>query len=152
MSSAAPLRPRPESVSQRLFLLAHQGNEADLVGELDSLSEADASAALSAIVCDGEGQMMTTVIAAAKEGHHKVVQVLVDKYKSDLAQRGTVKLDMHLIQGQLDTLQPHFCVLLHDSHGSRCECALVRIRRRTPQGRIDPRRSRGRRQPDVSEK
>lgn len=39
------------------------------------------------------------MIVAARYGHNKVVKMLVDKFKPNLEQEGTVKFDGYVIEG-----------------------------------------------------
>lgn len=53
----------------------------------------------SVLVCDGEGQMMTSLIVAARKGHKDVVKYLVEVVGVDVEQAGSVRKGNHLIQG-----------------------------------------------------
>lgn len=48
---------------------------------------------------DQKGQRTSLFIIAARHGQDKVVKMLLDKYKPDLEQEGTVKFDGYIIEG-----------------------------------------------------
>lgn len=48
---------------------------------------------------DEYGQRGTPLIIAARCGHDKVVKMLIDKFKPDMEQEGTVKFDGYIIEG-----------------------------------------------------
>lgn len=46
-----------------------------------------------------DGQRCTSLIVAARYGQNRVVKMLIDKFKPDLEQEGTVKFDGYVIDG-----------------------------------------------------
>lgn len=50
-------------------------------------------------VLEDDGQRCTPLIVAARYGHNKVVRMLLDKFKPDLEQEGTVKFNGYVIEG-----------------------------------------------------
>lgn len=49
-------------------------------------------------VLEDNGQRCTPLIVAARYGHNKVVRMLLDKFKPDLEQEGTVKFNELVIE------------------------------------------------------
>nr|CAD7201563.1 unnamed protein product [Timema douglasi] len=50
-------------------------------------------------VVEEDGQRCTPLIIAARQGHEKVVKMIVQKFKPDLEQEGIVKFDGYVIEG-----------------------------------------------------
>lgn len=50
-------------------------------------------------VVDREGQRCTPLIVAARNGHEKVIKVLLSKFSPDIEQEGSVKVDSYIIEG-----------------------------------------------------
>lgn len=50
-------------------------------------------------VLEDDGQRCTPLIIAARYGHSKVVRTLLEKFKPDLEQEGTVKFNGYVIEG-----------------------------------------------------
>lgn len=44
-----------------------------------------------------DGEKCTLLIVAARRGHYQVVKMLIDKFKPDLEQEGTVQFDGYMI-------------------------------------------------------
>lgn len=50
-------------------------------------------------VLQEDGQRCTPLIVASRFGHDRVVKMLLDKFKPDLEEEGTVKFDGYVIEG-----------------------------------------------------
>ncbi|KAJ8881205.1 hypothetical protein PR048_017678, partial [Dryococelus australis] len=50
-------------------------------------------------VVDEDGQKCTPLIIAARQGHDKVVKMMLQEFKQDIEQEGTVKFDGYVIEG-----------------------------------------------------
>ena len=50
-------------------------------------------------VVDGEGQRCTPLTIAARHGHEKVVKVILSRFRPDIEQEGSVKVDSYVIEG-----------------------------------------------------
>lgn len=66
---------------------------------LSDKSDADVNHLINQKVLEDEGQRCTPLIVAARYGHNKVVRMLLDKFKPDLEQEGTVKFNGYVIEG-----------------------------------------------------
>lgn len=50
-------------------------------------------------VIDYEGHKCTPLIIAARNGHDKVVKIILSKFEPDIEQEGSVKVDNYVIEG-----------------------------------------------------
>lgn len=66
---------------------------------LNDKSDADVNHLINQKVLEDDGQRCTPLIVAARYGHNKVVRMLLDKFKPDLEQEGTVKFNGYVIEG-----------------------------------------------------
>ncbi|XP_046629470.1 protein fem-1 homolog B isoform X1 [Neodiprion virginianus] len=87
-----------QSLMNRVYYAARDGMAISLY---DILSERGdhLDQLLNQTVIEDDGQHCTPLIVAARYGHSRVVKMLVDKFKPDLEQEGTVKFDGYVIQG-----------------------------------------------------
>lgn len=66
---------------------------------LSDKCDVDVNYLINQKVLEDEGQRCTPLIVAARYGHNKVVRMLLDKFKPDLEQEGTVKFNGYVIEG-----------------------------------------------------
>lgn len=66
---------------------------------LSDKSDVDVDHLINEKVLEDDGQRCTPLIIAARYGHNKVVRMLLDKFKPDLEQEGTVKFNGYVIEG-----------------------------------------------------
>lgn len=81
-----------ESLSGYVYKAASEGRVLTLAALLHNHSEGEVRYLL-AHVTQVAGQRSTPLIIAARNGHDKVVRLLVDHYKVDTEQTGTVRFD-----------------------------------------------------------
>lgn len=87
-----------ESLSGYVYKAASEGRVLTLAALLHNHSEGEVRYLL-AHVTQVAGQRSTPLIIAARNGHDKVVRLLVDHYKVDTEQTGTVRFDGYVIDG-----------------------------------------------------
>ncbi|KAF7989575.1 hypothetical protein HCN44_008249 [Aphidius gifuensis] len=78
--------------------MAKDGLSMALYTHLSEKSD-DVSNSLINQVVEQDGQRTSPFIIAARHGQDKVIKMLLDKYKPDLEQEGTVKFDGYIIEG-----------------------------------------------------
>lgn len=81
-----------ESLAGYVYKAASEGRVLTLAALLLNHSEAETQFLLS-YVTHLSGQRSTPLIIAARNGHDKVVRLLLDHYKVDTEQTGTVRFD-----------------------------------------------------------
>lgn len=81
-----------ESLAGYVYKAASEGRVLTLAALLLNHNEADTQFLLS-YVTQLSGQRSTPLIIAARNGHDKVVRLLLDHYKVDTEQTGTVRFD-----------------------------------------------------------
>nr|XP_003704502.1 PREDICTED: protein fem-1 homolog B-like isoform X1 [Megachile rotundata] len=86
------------SLLSRVYYAAKDGMAIALYDLLSSKSLEQVNSLINQKVLDEDGQQCTPLIIAAKYGHDKVVKILLDKFKPDLEQEGTVKFDGYVIE------------------------------------------------------
>ncbi|KAL0116467.1 hypothetical protein PUN28_009848 [Cardiocondyla obscurior] len=101
MDTACEVIDEPQqSLVKRIYYLARDGMAIALYSLLNDKSDADCPIDLiNQIVLEDDGQRCTPLIVAARYGHNKVVRMLLDKFKPDLEQEGTVKFNGYVIEG-----------------------------------------------------
>ncbi|KAM4734627.1 protein fem-1 homolog B [Anableps anableps] len=87
-----------ESLAGYVYKAASEGRVLTLAALLLNHSEAETRFLLS-YVTQLAGQRSTPLIIAARNGHDKVVRLLLDHYKVDTEQTGTVRFDGYIIDG-----------------------------------------------------
>ncbi|XP_063333592.1 protein fem-1 homolog B [Pelmatolapia mariae] len=87
-----------ESLAGYVYKAASEGRVLTLAALLLNHSEAETQFLLS-YVTHLSGQRSTPLIIAARNGHDKVVRLLLDHYKVDTEQTGTVRFDGYVIDG-----------------------------------------------------
>lgn len=88
----ATCRVQMESLSGYVYKAASEGRVLTLAALLHNHSEAEVRYLLN-YVTQVAGQRSTPLIIAARNGHDKVVRLLVDHYKVNTEQTGTVRFD-----------------------------------------------------------
>uniref|UniRef100_A0A1A8F6Z2 Protein fem-1 homolog B n=1 Tax=Nothobranchius korthausae TaxID=1143690 RepID=A0A1A8F6Z2_9TELE len=87
-----------ESLAGYVYKAASEGRVLTLAALLLNHSEAETRFLLG-YVTQLPGQRSTPLIIAARNGHDKVVRLLLDHYKVDTEQTGTVRFDGYVIDG-----------------------------------------------------
>ncbi|XP_013884774.1 protein fem-1 homolog B [Austrofundulus limnaeus] len=87
-----------ESLAGYVYKAASEGRVLTLAALLLNHSEPETKYLLS-YVTQVSGQRSTPLIIAARNGHEKVVRLLLDHYKVDTEQTGTVRFDGYVIDG-----------------------------------------------------
>lgn len=88
----ATCRAQMESLAGYVYNAASEGRVLTLAALLLNHSEAETKYLLS-YVTQHAGQRSTPLIIAARNGHDKVVRLLLDHYQVDTEQIGTVRFD-----------------------------------------------------------
>lgn len=88
----ATRRPHMESLAGYVFNAASEGRVLTLAALLLNHTEAETQFLLS-YVTQLAGQKSTPLIIAARNGHDKVVRLLLEHYRVDTEQIGTVRFD-----------------------------------------------------------
>lgn len=88
-----------EQLKYRVYFSAKEGMSIVLSASLNDLESDLIEKLLNEKVCEDDGQQCTPLIVAARQGHDKVVKLMLTKYKPDLEQEGTVKFDGYVIEG-----------------------------------------------------
>ncbi|GAB1861239.1 Protein fem-1-like protein B [Camponotus japonicus] len=100
MDTACEIIDEPQqSLVKRIYYSARDGMAIALYTLLSDKSDADVNYLINQKVLEDEGQRCTPLIVAARYGHNKVVRMLLDKFKPDLEQEGTVKFNGYVIEG-----------------------------------------------------
>jgi len=81
-----------------VYLAARDGHATTVSNLLEAELMQDRDAVVNLTYCDGE-QCCTPLIIAARNGHEKVVEVLLAQYSADVESEGVVKFDGHVIEG-----------------------------------------------------
>lgn len=89
--------PSLTSIITRVYYAAKDGMAIWLYAFLSTKSPEQVNQLINQRVVENDGQC-TPLIIAARCGHDKVVKVLLDKFKPDLEQEGTVKFDRQIIE------------------------------------------------------
>lgn len=94
----ATCRAQMESLAGYVYKAASEGRVLTLAALLLNHSEEETQYLLS-YVTQLSGQRSTPLIIAARNGHDKVVRLLLDHYRVDTEQTGTVRFDGYVIDG-----------------------------------------------------
>ncbi|XP_063221513.1 protein fem-1 homolog B [Bacillus rossius redtenbacheri] len=89
----------PQRLKHRLYYYARDGMAITLFALLADKDRSEVKDLLSEAVVDEDGQKCTPLIIAARQGHDKVVKMLLHEFKQDIEQEGTVKFDGYVIEG-----------------------------------------------------
>uniref|UniRef100_A0A8D8LQC6 Protein fem-1 homolog B n=1 Tax=Cacopsylla melanoneura TaxID=428564 RepID=A0A8D8LQC6_9HEMI len=91
------------SVSQLLkdsiYFAAKDGRAINIYTALEELSVSEIKQLLNETVIDYEGHKCTPLIIAARNGHDKVVKIIISKFEPNIEQEGSVKVDNYVIEG-----------------------------------------------------
>ncbi|CAL1674637.1 unnamed protein product [Lasius platythorax] len=100
MDTACEIIDEPQqSLIKRIYYSARDGMAIALYTLLNDKSDADVNHLINQKVLEDDGQRCTPLIVAARYGHNKVVRMLLEKFKPDLEQEGTVKFNGYVIEG-----------------------------------------------------
>ncbi|XP_043283534.1 protein fem-1 homolog B isoform X2 [Venturia canescens] len=88
-----------ESFINRVYYLAREGMAMYLYLLLMTQTEEQINTLINQKIMQQDGEECTLLTIAARHGHFKVVTMLIDKFKPDLEQEGTVKFDGYVIDG-----------------------------------------------------
>ncbi|KZC09299.1 Protein fem-1 like protein B [Dufourea novaeangliae] len=87
-----------QSLITRVYYAAKDGMAIALYDLLSNKSPEQVDQIINQRVLEKNGQHCTPLIIAARNGHDKVVKILLEKFKPDLEQEGTVKFDGSVIE------------------------------------------------------
>ncbi|XP_012222645.1 protein fem-1 homolog B [Linepithema humile] len=87
-----------QQLINRIYYFARDGLSIALCDLLNKFNT-DANHLINQKVLEDDGQRCTPLIIAARYGHGKVVRTLLEKFKPDLEQEGTVKFNGYVIEG-----------------------------------------------------
>lgn len=88
-----------QSLKNRVYYAARDGMAVTLTALLAEQTEDVIKELVSQEVVDGEGQRCTPLTIAARHGHDKVVKVILSRFRPDIEQEGSVKVDSYVIEG-----------------------------------------------------
>ncbi|XP_026286957.1 protein fem-1 homolog B [Frankliniella occidentalis] len=88
-----------DSLRTRVFHAAKDGMAITLYALLADLSSKTADELLAQLVEEEDGQRSTPLIIAARNGHDKVVKLLISRFRINLEQEGVVKFDGYKVEG-----------------------------------------------------
>nr|CAD7605108.1 unnamed protein product [Timema genevievae] len=95
-----PVRPyKVKTLKERVYYAARDGMAITLFALLSEKKCDIVQELLNQQVVEEDGQRCTPLIIAARQGHEKVVKMIVQEFKPDLEQEGTVKFDGYVIEG-----------------------------------------------------
>lgn len=87
-----------DSLKTRVYYAARDGMAITLYALLADKPRDEVSKMLEQIV-EEDGQKCTPLVIAARNGHDKVVKMLLTKFHPDIEQEGTVRFDGYVIEG-----------------------------------------------------
>nr|CAD7265805.1 unnamed protein product [Timema shepardi] len=87
-----------QTLKERVYYAARDGMAITLFALLSEKCDI-VQELLNQQVVEEDGQRCTPLIIAARQGHEKVVKMIVQKFKPDLEQEGIVKFDGYVIEG-----------------------------------------------------
>ncbi|KAL1502206.1 hypothetical protein ABEB36_007382 [Hypothenemus hampei] len=88
-----------DRLKYKLYHAASNGMSIALYTLLSDMKKNDANQILKENVSDEDGQECNPLVAAARFGREKVVQILLSKFNPDIEQEGVVKFDGYVIEG-----------------------------------------------------
>ncbi|KAI5710616.1 hypothetical protein M8J75_010177 [Diaphorina citri] len=86
-------------VKDSIYLAAKDGRAINIYTALEELTVPQVKQLLNETVIDYEGHKCTPLIIAARNGHDKVVKIILSKFEPDIEQEGSVKVDNYVIEG-----------------------------------------------------
>ncbi|XP_023012558.1 protein fem-1 homolog B isoform X2 [Leptinotarsa decemlineata] len=86
-------------MKNRVYYAAKDGMAIALYTLISEIDKIQANLLINEKISEEDGQEYTPLIVAARNGHEKVVQILLKKFSPDLEQEGTVKFDGYVIEG-----------------------------------------------------
>ncbi|GAB6032424.1 hypothetical protein CHUAL_011062 [Chamberlinius hualienensis] len=87
-----------EPLKNRVYYAARDGMAITLYALLADRSDAEVDELLSRVM-EEDGQKCTPLLIASRNGHDKVIRMLLSKFKPNIEQEGTVKFDGYIIEG-----------------------------------------------------
>ncbi|XP_043482021.1 protein fem-1 homolog B-like isoform X1 [Leptopilina heterotoma] len=87
------------SLMNRVYYAARDGMAITLYALLSEQTPEQINCLINQTVLQDDGQRCTPLIVASRYGNHRVVKMLLDKFKPDLEAQGTVKFDEFFIEG-----------------------------------------------------
>uniref|UniRef100_T1JE69 Protein fem-1 homolog B n=1 Tax=Strigamia maritima TaxID=126957 RepID=T1JE69_STRMM len=97
-SSQTTTETTSESLKQRVYFAARDGMAITLFALLADKPDHEIAYLLSHVT-DEEGQKCSPLIISARNGHEKVVKMLLTKFQPIIEQEGTVRFDGYVIEG-----------------------------------------------------
>ncbi|XP_015127135.1 protein fem-1 homolog B [Diachasma alloeum] len=88
-----------QDVLHRVYCMARDGLSMTLYAHLADKPREFVNRLINQKFIDEDGQRSTPFIVAARQGHDKVIKMLLDKFEPDIEQEGTVKFDGYFIEG-----------------------------------------------------
>ncbi|RZF44658.1 hypothetical protein LSTR_LSTR000610 [Laodelphax striatellus] len=89
----------PLCFKMKVYYAARDGLAMTIVSLLEGKSLDVINEVLSQKVTDEYGQNCTPLIVAARNGHEKVIKLLISRFNPDLEQEGSVKVENYVIEG-----------------------------------------------------
>ncbi|XP_033211455.1 protein fem-1 homolog B isoform X2 [Belonocnema kinseyi] len=87
------------SLMNRVYYAARDGMAITLFALLNEKTPEQINCLINQKVLQEDGQRCTPLIVASRFGHDRVVKMLLDKFKPELEEEGTVKFDGYVIEG-----------------------------------------------------
>ncbi|EFA05982.1 protein fem-1 homolog B isoform X2 [Tribolium castaneum] len=88
-----------DHLKNRVYYAAKDGMSLALYALLVGANKQEVEAILDEKFVEDDGQECTPLIVAARQGHDKVMRMMLTKFKPDLEKEGTVKFDGYVIEG-----------------------------------------------------
>ncbi|XP_063905272.1 protein fem-1 homolog B-like isoform X2 [Zophobas morio] len=88
-----------EHLKNRVYYAAKDGMSIALYALLVGAKKQEVEDILNEKFAEDDGQECTPLIVAARQGHDKVMRMLLAKFRPDLEKEGTVKFDGYVIEG-----------------------------------------------------
>lgn len=86
-------------VKDSIYFAAKDGRAINIYTALEELTVPQVKQLLNETVIDYEGHKCTPLIIAARNGHDKVVKIILSKFEPNIEQEGSVKVDNYVIEG-----------------------------------------------------
>ncbi|KAJ8958631.1 hypothetical protein NQ318_016356 [Aromia moschata] len=88
-----------EQLKNRIYYAAKDGMSIALYTLMSDLEKNEVTQILNEKISEDDGQECTPLIVASRNGHEKVVRMLLTKFNPNLEQEGIVKFDGYVIEG-----------------------------------------------------
>ncbi|KAG5876989.1 hypothetical protein JTB14_008132 [Gonioctena quinquepunctata] len=88
-----------EILRNRVYFAAKDGMSIALYTLMSEIEKSEVDLLINEKISEDDGQECTPLIVAARNGHERVVQMLLTKFSPDLEEEGTVKFDGYVIEG-----------------------------------------------------